>query len=168
MKPVLILYLSGTGNTEQIACLLQEHLERKGLAAELKDISLEDFDLEYIRYYAGLLFGTYTYDDGDLPFEIEDFYDELGNTDLTGIVIGVFGSGDTAYYSFCQAVDLMKEQFQKTHANVLEHTVKVDLFPDEPSELTDIEKLADDFVAALQPFPVANEERDGEKNLYNE
>lgn len=41
---------------------------------------------------------TYTYDEGELPFDLEDFYDELPEQDLSGKVYGVVGSGDSELY----------------------------------------------------------------------
>ena len=58
------------------------------------------------------LFGTYTYEDGDLPYEVEDFYEEMEGLDLTGKAVGVFGSGDTFYQTFGNAVDTMADDLK--------------------------------------------------------
>ena len=39
----------------------------------------------------------YTYDEGALPEEGLDFYDDLKEADLSGKIYGVAGSGDTFY-----------------------------------------------------------------------
>lgn len=149
MKQVLILYASSTGNTEQIACLLKEYINQKEFDVVLKNLETGEVGAEELLHYDGILFGTYTYDDGELPFETEVFCDSLASVKLAGKVIGVFGSGDTAYYSFCEAVDLMKEEFKRMDAIVIEHTVKVDLYPDAEEELLSIKKLADQFQKVL-------------------
>lgn len=149
MKQVLILYASSTGNTEQIASLLEQQMDRKKFGITLKNMELGDMDALQLDHYDGILFGTYTYDDGNLPFETEVFCDSLVNIDLSGKVIGVFGSGDTAYFQFCEAVDLMKEEFKRMNAVVMEDTVKVDLYPDEEEELMSIKKLANQFQNVL-------------------
>ncbi|WP_298827814.1 flavodoxin domain-containing protein [uncultured Planococcus sp.] len=145
MIHVLILYASSTGNTEEIASLLEQHLDPKVYAVSLENIEMGDMDPQQLLQYDGILFGTYTYDDGDLPFETEVFCDTLRTVDLTGKVVGVFGSGDTAYDGFCSAVDLMKVEFKKHNAQVIPHSVKVDLSPDEEEDLQSIEKLAAEF-----------------------
>lgn len=154
MIQVLILYASSTGNTEQIACLLQQNINQKEFNITMKSIEFEEMESDLLTHYDGILFGTYTYDDGDLPFETEIFCDSLRNIDLKNKVVGVFGSGDTSYISFCEAVDLMKEEFQDSNATVVEHTVKVDLYPDEEEELLSIKKLAGQFQLALADSPL--------------
>ena len=149
MKQILILYASSTGNTEEIACLLQKYIDAKEFEVTLKNIELGEMDPDQLLQYDGIFFGPYTYDDGDLPFETEVFFDSLGYIDLKGKVVGVFGSRDTAYFLFCQAVDLMKEEFEHSNAPVIGHTVKVDLYPDENEDLLSIKKLADQFQKVL-------------------
>lgn len=149
MKKILILYASSTGNTEEIACLMQTYLNSKEFEVTQKNIELDNMELDSLLSYDGILFGTYTYDDGDLPFETAVFCDSLENLDLKGKVIGVFGSGDTAYSQFCEAVDLMKEKFEHLNATVIEQTVKVDLFPDSDEDLLSIKIMMDQFQKTL-------------------
>ncbi|MDQ0427217.1 flavodoxin I [Planomicrobium stackebrandtii] len=149
MKKILILYASSTGNTEEIACLMRTYINPKEFEVTRKNIELDNMDLNFLLNYDGILFGTYTYDDGDLPFETAVFCDSLENVDLSGKVIGVFGSGDAAYSQFCEAVDLMKEKFRHMNATVIDHTVKVDLFPNLLEDLTSIKKLTDQFLKTL-------------------
>lgn len=150
MKRILILYASSTGNTEEIACLLEESLDREKFEVVLKNLEMEEMDANELLEYDGILFGTYTYDDGDLPFETEVFSDRLETLDLSGKVIGLFGSGDTAYSLFCQAVDEMKEAFRQTRADIIERTVKIDLDPNEREDFASIQKLAADIQHALR------------------
>ena len=149
MKRILILYASSTGNTEEIACLLQKEINQEEFKLTLKNLEMDEMDALQLVDYDGILFGTYTYDDGDLPFETEIFSDQLETIDLSGKVVGVFGSGDTAYYLFCQAVDVMKEKFKQTSAAVIEHTVKIDLDPNEKEDFASIKNLAEQFQQAL-------------------
>lgn len=145
MIQVLILYTSSTGNTEEIADLLEKQLDSSLCKVTMENFEMGDLDPQYLLQYDGILFGTYTYDDGDLPFETDIFCDTLRTVDLSGKVVGVFGSGDTAYDQFCSAVDLMKLEFRQQNAQVIQHSVKVDLFPDTQEDLQSIKKLADEF-----------------------
>lgn len=144
MIQVLILYASSTGNTEEIADLIEKYLDPTVCETTMENIEMGDMDPQRLLQYDGILFGTYTYDDGDLPFETDIFCDTLRTVDLTGKVVGVFGSGDTAYDEFCAAVDLMKAEFKQQNARVIQHSVKVDLSPDE-EDLQSIKKLAKEF-----------------------
>ena len=87
---------------------------------------------------------TYTYDDGDLPDEIVDLYEDLQELDLSGKTYGVCGSGDTFYDEFCKSVDDFDAAFAKTGAVKGAENVKVDLNAEEE----DIENL-EDFAKAL-------------------
>lgn len=144
MIQVLILYASSTGNTEEIADLIEKYLDPTVCETTMENIEMGDMDPQRLLQYDGILFDTYTYDDGDLPFETDIFCDTLRTVDLTGKVVGVFGSGDTAYDEFCAAVDLMKAEFKQQNARVIQHSVKVDLSPDE-EDLQSIKKLAEEF-----------------------
>lgn len=149
MVKVLILYASATGNTEEIACLLEKYLEQEISEVAVKNIEMGEVDAKTLLQYNGILFGTYTYDEGDLPFETDIFCDSLETFDLSGKVVGVFGSGDLSYFDFCGAVDTMQEKFRHANAIVIDHSVKVHLYPDEKEELQSIKKLAAQFQQAL-------------------
>lgn len=110
MKQVLILYASSTGNTEEIAIMLEDILKKENVSIFMKNLESMDMEAVDLTKYDGILFGTYTYDDGNLPFETDIFCDSIQVLDLSGKTIGVFGSGDTSYFQFCGAVDEMKEE----------------------------------------------------------
>lgn len=84
-----------------------------------------------------------------MPYEIEGFHDELDDVDMTDKIVGVFGSGDRSYTYFCNAVNLFQDQFKKANATVLEHTVKVELYPEEDDDLESIRTLGQQFADAL-------------------
>ena len=130
-----IVYASMTGNTEEIADIVAEKLRELGHTVDVDEcttvdaVDFEDADIAVIA--------SYTYGDGDLPDEIVDFYEDLGDIDLSGKVYGVVGSGDTFYDYFCKSVDEFDEQFARTGATKGAESVKVDL----SAEDEDIENL---------------------------
>src|SRR5699024_12613154 len=66
-----------------------------------------------------------------LPDEALDFYEDLVDMDLSGIVYGVSGSGDDFYGDdFAVAIDKFEQQFEKTGAVKGAEGVKVNLSPD--------------------------------------
>ncbi|MFD1929559.1 flavodoxin domain-containing protein [Sporosarcina siberiensis] len=149
MKKVLILYISTTGNTEQIAHLLNEALSDNDFDITTMSFDFTNLDALDLLQYDGILFGTHTYNDGDLPFETDVFLDTLLTLDLNNKIVGIFGSGDTSYSYFCEAVEIMKDEFALRNAIVLEHTVRVNLYPDLDQDLLSIHKLASLFQEAL-------------------
>ncbi len=129
MAKVLILYISATGNTEMIAEAIAGYLEYKNHEVKIKTFDFDPIDVEELLDYDLVLIGTHSNDDGEIPFEAEDFYDELDEVDLKGHLFGVFGSGDTAYDAFCLSVDLMGDKLEYLGAKLVPERLKIDLTP---------------------------------------
>lgn len=131
-----VVFATITGNNEDIADIVTEHLEDGGVKVEETEISqtdpsaFEDVDICVVC--------PYTYDEGALPEEGLDFYEDLADEDLAGKVYGVSGSGDTFYEEYYNvSVDKFEETFEKTGATKGADSVKINLEPDED----DIKKL---------------------------
>ena len=136
MVKALIVYASLTGNTAQCVDIVEETL--KDLDVDVEVVESMQADPHDFLDVDLCLVATYTYGtDANLPDEIEDFYEELSEVDLTGKIFGTFGSGDTFYEKFCQSVDDFTEQFKAVGAVKGAESVKVDLDPEEE----DIKKL---------------------------
>ena len=131
-----VVFATITGNNEDIADIVTEQLEDGGVKVEETEISqtdpsaFEDVDICVVC--------PYTYDEGALPEEGLDFYEDLADEDLSGKVYGVAGSGDTFYEEYYNvSVDKFEETFEKTGATKGADSVKINLEPDED----DIKKL---------------------------
>lgn len=133
MEKTLIIYASMSGNTEDIAKLIGNALEEKAIEVTYEEI--EDCSIEQLVQYDRILVGSYTWGDGDLPYEAEDFYDALDGADLTGKKIGCFGSGDHAYPKFCEAAVLFSERFKHTGASVYSKTLKIEGSPETEEDI---------------------------------
>lgn len=145
MATAKVVYASMTGNNEEIADIVEEALENLDVSVETSEISqadpsdFEDTDICIVC--------SYTYgDDGDLPDEAVDFYEDLKEMDLTGKVYGVCGSGDTFYDEFCKVVDDFAGVFEQTGATKGSDVVKVDLSP-EAEDIEHLEKFVAEIVA---------------------
>lgn len=130
MAEALIVFASLTGNTEEMADIVAEALEERGINVEIVD-SMQADAQDFLDYDICIV-GSYTYGvDGVLPDEMIDFHEELGELDLTGKVFGVFGSGDDFYDYFCAAVDFFEQQLVNTGATKGGESVKVNLNAEE-------------------------------------
>ncbi|AYG17195.1 flavodoxin [Latilactobacillus sakei] len=145
MATAKVVYASMTGNNEEIADIVEEALENLDVSVETSEISqadpsdFEDTDICIVC--------SYTYgDDGDLPDEAVDFYEDLKEMNLTGKVYGVCGSGDTFYDEFCKVVDDFAGVFEQTGATKGSDVVKVDLAP-EAEDIEHLEKFVAEIVA---------------------
>ncbi|EUJ44505.1 flavodoxin [Paenilisteria rocourtiae] len=146
MAKVMIVYASMTGNTEEIADILGEELEKYDIEVDIEEcISVEP---DKLLEYDGALIGGYTYDDGELPDEFVDFYEDMSDVDFSGKVCASFGSGDTFYDEFCLTVDLVEKRLKEQGATVPVEGLKVDLDPDE-DDVVRAEAYAKTFADAL-------------------
>jgi len=110
-----IVYASMTGNTEGISEIIEDQFIDAGLEVEREECT--DVDPDFFEDADICIVATYTYGDGELPFEIEDFFSDLADEDLENKLFGVVGSGDTEYGEyFCQSARDFVEQFKKTGA----------------------------------------------------
>ncbi|WP_191126225.1 flavodoxin [Cerasibacillus terrae] len=99
----LIAYLSYSGNTEEVAEIIEEKLVEDGMDVEMHSIGIDPpVDVSLYDY---LFFGTFTWDIGSTPDDMKDFILEVGYKPDN---VAVFGSGDTQFGGddlFCRAVD---------------------------------------------------------------
>ncbi|MFQ9706976.1 MAG: flavodoxin [Limosilactobacillus pontis] len=132
----LVVYATITGNNEDVADIITDALEDLDVDVEETEMTMADpADFSDVDI---CVICPYTYDEGALPEEGLDFYDDLQEEQLTGKVYGVAGSGDTFYGDdFCVAVDKFGAALAKTGAIKGAENVHINLAPDED----DIKKL---------------------------
>ncbi|WP_163969391.1 flavodoxin [Oceanobacillus halotolerans] len=100
---VLIAYLSYSGNTKEVAELIQQQVESNGIAVEMHRIGIEQ-PIKAEKYQF-IFLGTFTWDKGKTPDEVKDFVWEVGYKPSN---IAIFGTGETQFGGdalFCKAVD---------------------------------------------------------------
>lgn len=115
MTLVKIVYASMTGNTEEISEIIEENFGDKALEVVREECT--DVDSDFFEDADICVVATYTYGDGDMPFEMEDFFADLAEEDLSGKLFGVVGSGDKEYGEYyCQSARDFVTQFNKTGA----------------------------------------------------
>ncbi|MDO6450200.1 flavodoxin [Oceanobacillus profundus] len=99
----IIAYLSYSGNTEEVAELMESKLKREGISVDMHRIGIDaPFDPES---YDFVFLGTFTWEMGSTPDEVKDLILEIGYKPNN---IAVFGTGDTQFGGddlFCKAVD---------------------------------------------------------------
>ncbi|MFD1362089.1 flavodoxin domain-containing protein [Lentibacillus salinarum] len=130
MANVLVLYASLTGSTEIMAETMTEHLQEQGHEVAHKSFDLDPIEVSRLEEFDGILFGSYSWDD-DIPFEVEDFYEDMEEIDLTGKVVGVFGSCDAYYDIYGPALDTLAARATEQNATVYEKKFKFELEPDD-------------------------------------
>lgn len=142
----MIVYASFTGDTAEIATILAKSLKELGIEVLIKECT-QVYAKEFLNYDICVV-ATYTYGSaGNLPEEIEDFYFDLAELDLSEKIYGVLGSGDTLYDYYCKAVDDFDQQFKLTKATCGSDVVKIQLAA-EKEDIKNIETFAQNIVNA--------------------
>ncbi|MFD0896590.1 flavodoxin [Loigolactobacillus binensis] len=142
-----IVYATMTGNTEGISEILEQAFKDEGL--DVERVESDDADDDFFDDADICVVATYTYNDGEVPFDFEDFHDSLSDQDLSGKVFGVAGTGDSELYpdAFCKAADLFEEAFAATGAKKGSATVKVENEADD-DDATRLKAFVKELVAA--------------------
>lgn len=137
---IAIVYHSAGGNTKAIAEAIASIL----LDSQLYRVS--EVDSSALSACDGLIVGTYTWGNGELPVKMAAFYQELEMLDLTQTVTAVFGTGETNYQHFCGAVDIFRDMlFAKSRLAV---TLKIEQMYQE-TDYVKINRFASLFRAKL-------------------
>lgn len=120
MAVVGIFFGSDTGNTENVANMIQNKLGEK--LVDVHDIaqsSKEDID-----NYDLLLLGIPTWYYGEAQCDWDDFFPELAQIDFSGKLVAIFGCGDQEDYAeyFCDAVGELHDIVVGKGATILGNT----------------------------------------------
>ena len=92
-----VVYATLTGNNEDVADIIVSAFKAASINVKKTEISQTEVDELEQTNIAVIV--PYTYDNGSLPDEGLDFFDDLAQADLSGVIYGVAGSGDIYYLS---------------------------------------------------------------------
>ncbi len=134
MANVVLIYASMTGNTEEMSEAIAEGVREEG--GELVMKSVMDANASELEQYDGILLGAYTWGDGELPDEFLDFYDEMDDIQLAHKKAAAFGSCDSNYIAYGEAVDILIDKLQECGAEVVLPGLKVELMPNSQDKET--------------------------------
>ncbi|HGJ5858074.1 flavodoxin FldA [Arsenophonus nasoniae] len=120
MAIIGIFFGSDTGNTENIAKMIQEKLGGADIA-EIHDIAKSS--KEDIEAFDILLFGIPTWYYGEAQCDWDDFFPTLEEIDFEGKLVAIFGCGDQEDYAeyFCDAMGTVKEIIESNGASIIGH-----------------------------------------------
>lgn len=149
MGKVLMIYASMSGNTEIITDLIADNLKAAGHDVVIKSFDFDAIDMETLPDYDAVLVGTYTWDDGELPYEVEDFYVDLETVDISETIFGVYGSADSFYDTFGLAIDLVADRIKNQGGNILPERLKIDLSP-RNSDMPLIERFSEKITKMME------------------
>ena len=144
---VCIVFASMSGNTEDIAVIIKKELLKGGVDVDVEE--MDGYSASDLEDYDGVLIGSYTWGDGDLPYEAEDFEEELTEIDLSGIPAAAFGSGDRVYPSYCEAVHIFEKTLRECGATIVSECLEIEFDPNTDAEIEACRIFAQTFLYAL-------------------
>nr|WP_188497312.1 flavodoxin domain-containing protein [Pullulanibacillus pueri] len=133
---IAIVYTSVTGNTEALMRIIKQAFQEKDQALSLFIYSVDTFDLSTLSRWDAVVVGTYSWGNGKIPREMRSLFTAFEEQEVSPLVTGVFGTGDSFYPHFCGAVDRFRDMLY-VHTD-LAVTLKVELLP----QLQDLERCA--------------------------
>lgn len=124
MKLVLIAYGSTMGNTKEIAEAVYSGLKSENASVVLTDV--KDINPDDLLSYDIILLGSSTWGDGELQDDFVDFVKSMDSINLENKKAAVFGTGDTFYPLFCEAVEILETRLRDCGAEIICSSLKVD------------------------------------------
>ncbi|MGJ3706394.1 flavodoxin [Levilactobacillus brevis] len=148
MPTAHVVFATITGNNEDVADIVTEKLS--ALGCQVTETEISQTDAAGFEQADICVVCAYTYDEGSLPDEGLDFYEDLQTLKLPGKIYGVAGSGDTFYGEYYNTtVDHFEAAFQQTGATRGATSVKINLAPDQAA-IDELDHFAEQLVAAVQ------------------
>jgi len=114
-----IFFGSDTGNTENIAKMIQKQLGKD--IADVHDIAKSS--KEDLEGYDILLLGIPTWYYGEAQCDWDDFFPTLEEVDFNGKLVALFGCGDQEDYAeyFCDALGTIRDIIEPRGAAIVGH-----------------------------------------------
>ncbi|GEO66434.1 flavodoxin domain-containing protein [Levilactobacillus spicheri] len=129
MTPMIqIIFASMSGRNQAIAMHLQSDLAAYAQTVVTEVSQADAYDLPNAD---AVILVSYTYHDGDLPDEVQDFYEDLKDVDLDRTKFAVCGSSSKQHRHFGRAVDYLTIQLNSSNGEQVADSVKIDQDPDD-------------------------------------
>lgn len=154
---IRVLFGTETGNAELVAGNLVEAAEARGLEARLN--ALNDVAPDELVGTVPVLVVIATTGDGDMPYTAENFWTAISadpGPRLDGTPFAVLGLGDTGYFEFCRAAEVLDERFAELGGQRLLAMRTCDFDFEEPAAAWTTEVLGL-LTSAPAPEPTAHE-----------
>ncbi len=135
-----------SGRNEKIANHLADYLGDK---AEIDLEQMVDTDAYSIPEYDAVIVVTYTYGDGQVPDEAQDFYEDLLDVDLEKTKFAVLGSSSKTHIHYGRAVDYFTMQLNSANGDQVADSVKINEDPD-ADDWKRVESLGDYVIKSVK------------------
>lgn len=119
-----LFFGSETGNTKEHSSTIHELLKNTHLELSEDPIDVVSFDVEDLEDYDVIIFGSPTWNIGELQSDIGEIFEDFDNVDLSNKKVAVFGCGDQEGYpdSYQDAIGIVAKKFREKGAEVIGKT----------------------------------------------
>ena len=127
MSKILIVFGSATGNTENIAHLIEAKLAKAGNEVTVQNAAAATAD-HLADGYDAVLMGASCWGDDEIEMQ-DDFatlFEKADKMDLKGKKVAAFASGDKEYVHFCGAVDVIEAKAKELGAEVVAEGLRLE------------------------------------------
>ncbi|MCG8452274.1 MAG: flavodoxin domain-containing protein [Spirochaetales bacterium] len=145
----LIIYGSSKGRTARIAQQIGQAFAESDITYTLKNVF--EARPEELSQYAFVILGSSTYGQGDLQRDFLDFERGMDDLDLTSIHGAVFGSGNSRYTYFAEAVDILEAKIKILNGRLLLPSLKQDMMEGSPDS-PDVTQWIQELVRLIKDF----------------
>lgn len=142
---IQIIFASHSGRNQAIAGHLQAQLASKAQTLVTEISQADAFELPKSD---AVIVVSYTYHDGDLPDEAQDFFEDLKDVDLDRTKFAVLGSSSKKHIHFGRAVDYLTMQLNSSNGEQVADSVKIDQDPD-ADDWARVDQLAQRVLASF-------------------
>jgi flavodoxin I len=123
MEKAAIVYGSVTGFTEEVAYALAHEIEDKYDVSIIDAIEFEQNDLKSAHM---ILLGSSTWGVGQIQMDMLPVNEAVKRMDLKGKKAAVFGTGDSSYKKFAQAVITLEKTLKSAGAEIIQKGYRCD------------------------------------------
>jgi len=143
---IQIIFASQSGRNRAIAGHVQAQLASRAQTVITEISQANAFDL---AANDAIIVISYTFHDGDLPDEAQDFFEDLKEVDLARTKFAVLGSSSKKHIHFGRAVDYLTIQLNSSNGEQVADSVKIHQDPDD-SDWARVDALTAQVLASLQ------------------
>lgn len=109
---------------------LASALEKKSIPYTLQNVF--EANPGELPDYACIVLGSSTYGQGDLQRDFLDFERGMDDLDLTGVKAAIFGSGNSRYSYYAEAVDILEAKVKIQGARLVFPSFRQDMMRESP------------------------------------
>lgn len=142
---IQIIYASQSGRNQAIAGHLQAQLASRAQTVITEISQVNAFELSQND---AIIVASYTFHDGELPDEAQDFFEDLKQVDLNRTKFAVLGSSSKTHLHFGRAVDYLTIQLNSSNGEQVADSVKIDRDADD-DDWARVDQLAQRVLASL-------------------